>query len=74
MHRSERMLGEIVPRKGNVNLPKRAGIHFTRAKYRGCELTLDNAVILRPHACARAMKVPTRDVWVVVDRPVHRVS
>ena len=44
------MLGEIVPRKGNVNLPKRAGIHFTRAKYRGCELTLDNAVILRPHA------------------------
>ena len=39
-----------MPRKGNVNLPKRAGIHFTRAKYRDVN-TLDNAVILRPHAC-----------------------
>ena len=48
------LLGEIVPRKGDVNPPKRAGIHFTRAKYRDVNNPQNDAVILRPartHAC-----------------------
>lgn len=60
-----------MPRKGDVNPLKRAGIHFTRAKYRGVNTLRTMRSYCVPHARtpARAMKVPTRDVWVVVDHP-----